>query len=90
MPKVFLNKRTLSTKTAFATLIAEFVLKTPHISRSRRFFSAVEYRDDIFFGRRGSEEPAFRISVTLIRTHARTLRGAPRGRKRVAYNKHIF
>ena len=40
MPKVFLNKRTLSTKTAFATLIAEFVLKTPHINRSRYFSSA--------------------------------------------------
>ena len=44
----------------------------------------------LFFGRRRSEEPAFRTSVTLIRARARTLRGAPRGRRRVAYNKYIF
>ena len=33
------------------------------------------------FERRISEEPAFRTSLTLIRARARTLRGAPRGRR---------
>ena len=35
------------------------------------------------FGRRISEEPAFRTSLTLIRARARTLRGAPRGRRHI-------
>ena len=35
------------------------------------------------FGRRISEEPAFRTSLTLIHARARTLRGAPRGRRHI-------